>query len=267
MGRPALANSAATLSERVTDLIERVDYQRADSDEIREAIFRLRYDCYLREHAIQPSFEKRFTDPYDELGNAWIFGLHLDGRLVSSIRLSVATRDFPEMPAMWAFHDELMPLLDAGKIIIDPTRHVVDKDAARQYPNLVYLTMRLGWVAAEYFQADVVLATVRTEHQAFYRKVFGHRLVAPARAYRTLIKPLSLMTLDYFAARESVNRRYPFFRSTFFERRMLFERLQVPEMAEDLAPRLKVVALPAGPARSQEREPALSQEREAAFIA
>jgi hypothetical protein len=264
MGRPALANSAATLNERVTDLVERVDYQRADSDEVREAVFRLRYDCYLRERAIQAGFEKRFTDPYDELGNTWIFGLHLDGKLVSSIRLSVATRDFPEMPAMWAFQDELMPLLDAGKIIIDPTRHVVDKDAAREYPNLVYLTMRLGWVAAEYFQADVVLATVRTEHQAFYRKVFGHRLVAPARPYRTLIKPLSLMTLDYFAAKESVNRRYPFFRSTFFERRMLFERLQVPELAEDLAPRLKVVASPPRAVPFPERQAA--SEREAAFI-
>jgi len=32
------------------------------------------------------------------------------------------------------------------------------------------------------------------------------------------------MALDYAQARERVPQRYPFFRSTFFERRMLFGR-------------------------------------------
>lgn len=32
------------------------------------------------------------------------------------------------------------------------------------------------------------------------------------------------MTIDYPAVAEDVHRRYPFFRSTLFERRMLFER-------------------------------------------
>jgi hypothetical protein len=32
------------------------------------------------------------------------------------------------------------------------------------------------------------------------------------------------MTVDYAAVAEQVHQRYPFFRSTFFERRMLFDR-------------------------------------------
>ncbi len=32
------------------------------------------------------------------------------------------------------------------------------------------------------------------------------------------------MSLDYQAERERIVARYPFFRSTYFERRMLFER-------------------------------------------
>ena len=61
---------------------------------------------------------------------------------------------------------------------------------------------------------------------ALYRRVFGHKLVCEARHYPLLAKPISLMMLDYFAERDRVNRRQPFFRTTFFERRMLFERLQ-----------------------------------------
>jgi N-acyl amino acid synthase FeeM len=224
---------------RLLDLLENADFRRADSDDEREAIFRLRYDAYVSEGGIKPGFQRRFTDPYDEAGNAWIFGIHLNGRLVSSIRLHVATKEFPEAPSLAVFPEFLEPQLEAGRILIDPTRHCVDRHVMHQYPQLVYLTMRLGWLAAEYFQADTVLAAVRTEHQAFYKRVFGHRLVCAARPYPLLEKPISLMTLDYFEARDRVNSRQPFFRSTFFERRMLFERLQ-----EAVAPAIGVRQLP-----------------------
>ena len=42
--------------------------------------------------------------------------------------------------------------------------------------------------------------------------------------YPLLIKPITLMTANYREVSDYVYRRYPFFRSTYFERRMLFER-------------------------------------------
>lgn len=228
MSAVALSVPQQTFSDRLLELQEMADYRRADREVEREAIFRLRYDAYLGEGGIPPNFEKRFTDPYDDLGNAWIFGVYLEDRLVSSIRLHVATKEFPDMPTRGVFPEFLQPELDAGKIIIDPTRHAVDREAMRRYPQLVFLTMRLGWMAAEYFQADTVLAAVRNEHRAFYKRVFGHRMICDARPYPLLAQPISLMTLDYFSQREDVHRRYPFFRSSVFERRMLFERLQQP---------------------------------------
>jgi hypothetical protein len=68
----------------------------------------------------------------------------------------------------------------------------------------------------------MLLATVRVEHQAFYRRVFGHRVICDARHYPSLTKPISLMALDYPTARDRVLQRNPFFRSSLFERRMLF---------------------------------------------
>ena len=81
---------AKSLSDRVLALLERVNYRRADSAEEREAIFRLRYEAYLREGAIPSSTSKRFCDALDDTTNAWIFGLYIEGELVSSIRLHVA---------------------------------------------------------------------------------------------------------------------------------------------------------------------------------
>ncbi|HVY18733.1 MAG TPA: hypothetical protein VHA70_01465 [Bauldia sp.] len=249
MGVVALSDEPLSFAERGQALLEQLDFRRAETEEEREAIFRLRYDCYLGENAIVPNFERRFTDPFDEKGNSWLFGLHLDDKLVASMRIVVATKEFPELPAMWSFGAEIMPELEAGKIIIDPTRFVVDKSVSRYHPHLAYMTARVGWIAGEYFQADTILATVRREHQAFYRRVFNYKLARDPRPYPTLLKPLSLMTLDYFAERDRVNRRYPFFRSTFFERRSMFERLQEPmKTTAPLRAPLRVVD-PAAPAR------------------
>jgi hypothetical protein len=88
---------------------------------------------------------------------------------------------------------------------------------------LPYVTVRLAWISGEYFRPHLAIATVRTEHQAFYKRIFGKQVVAAARPYPTLTKPLSLLTLDYFAAKDKVNQRYPFFVSTEAERRALFE--------------------------------------------
>jgi hypothetical protein len=118
----------------------------------------------------------------------------------------------------------LSPTLASGRTIVDPTRFVVDRTASRRYPELCYVTTRLAWLASEYFNTNLLLATVRAEHQAFYRRVFGHRLICEPRYYPSLIKPICLMALDYRLACERVVQRYPFFRSTVAERRALFER-------------------------------------------
>jgi hypothetical protein len=240
----AFAEAPQTFSERVARLLEKVDYRLALDDDDKDAIYRLRYDAYLREGAIGPSFSRRFQDKFDDKDNTWTYGFYIDGRLVGSIRIHIATSAYPDMPALLSFPEILGPELDAGKVIIDPTRFVIDWRASRAYPELRYVVVRLPFVACEFFGADLLLATVRTEHQAFYKRVFGHQVVAPARPYATLVKPLSLMTLDYLAGKDRVQQRYPFFRSTFFERRMLFD------MAAAIPPSLPV-ELPAK--RSVER--------------
>ena len=219
----AYAASPQPFSERVSALLEKVDYRLAVTDDDRDAIYRLRYDAYLKEGAIPPSFARRFSDKYDDLDNCLSYGVIVDGELAASLRLHVASTAYPKLPALGVFADILTPSLEAGCTIIDPTRFVIDQAMARRYPELPYVTTRIGWMAGEYFRADLILATVRTEHQAFYKRVFGHHPVADARPYPTLIKPLSLMILDYFAMKDRVHQRYPFFRSTLFERRMLFD--------------------------------------------
>ena len=213
-----------SFSDRVAELLNRIDCRRILSGEDREAVARLRYQAYLREGAISPNFSKTFSDTYDDSENAWIFGLYIDDELASSIRIHVATEDEPVFPSLEVFADLLEPELKAGKTIVDPTRFVTDPKLSRMYPGLPYVTLRLCWLAAEYFSAEHFIVAVRAEHQAYYKRVFNHRSICGPRPYPLLKKPITLMTVQQSVVAEQVHRRYPFFRSTFFERRMLFER-------------------------------------------
>lgn len=218
------AHSNPSFSDLVVELLSRIDARRADSAEQREAIFRLRYDAYRREGVIPANPSATFSDAYDQTPNAYLFGLYIEGKLASSIRIHVATREYPDCPTLEVFPEYLQPELDAGKIIIDPTRFVADEGLSRLHVGLPYATLRLCFLAAEYFHADLGTAPVRVEHQAFYRRALNYQLLCEARPYPLLGKPISLMAIHYRTAVDELWRQYPYIRSTSFERRMLFER-------------------------------------------
>jgi hypothetical protein len=207
-----------------TELPSHFSYRLMETEAEKEEIFQLRYRAYLHEGAILPRPDHRLTDRFDDQPNSWIFGIYAEGHLASSIRISVATRAVPLTPAVDAFGDILQPELDAGKVIVDPNRFVADPSREKRWPELPYVTVRLGYVACAHFSADIGTATVRKEHQAFYRRVFLQRVLCDPRPYPTLTKPLSLMAADYVEVRERIFQRYPYFRSTPAERQRLFSR-------------------------------------------
>jgi hypothetical protein len=136
----------------------------------------------------------------------------------------VATSEWRTSPSVELFGDLLHPELDKGRIFIDPTRFVADPEKARRYPELPYATVRLGYVAGVHFNADVGLALVRPEHQAFYRRLFLQESWGEPRLLDGLLKPVGLMAAHYPTLRNKVFARYPYLHSSAFERRMLFQR-------------------------------------------
>ena len=211
---------------RNIDPLRHVDYRLAKAPQEKEEIYRLRYRAYLREGAIQESDDQRITDQYDDLINSWTIGVFVSGELCSSIRISVLTSDWRQSCSAQAFGEIITPRIDRGEVIIDPARFVADPDKAKIFPALPYVTLRLAYMACEYFKADTGLAIVRAEHQSFYRRVFMHETIAEPRLFPGLLKPVGLMAVDFPTKRDKVFRRHPMMRSTAFERRMLFERDQ-----------------------------------------
>src|ERR1700761_9686216 len=83
-----------TTPGRNSDLLDSVDYHLARTPAEKEAIYNLRYRAYLREGAVKESPEQRVVDQYEDLPNAWTFGVYLHGELCSSVRISVLTPEW-----------------------------------------------------------------------------------------------------------------------------------------------------------------------------
>ena len=210
--------------ERLSGYLQDADYRVASSKQDRDTLYQLRYKAYRRENTILENSEMRFSDDYDLMDNCWLFGVHLNGRLVSSIRFHIISPQFPKGPAYDVFPDIVRPMISAGKTIVDPTRLVVDRPMTELYPELPYVTIRAAFMAAEYFDAEYMLATVRQEHQAFYKKLFGFQALCEPRRYPSLLKPISLLAANMPLQRDGVVSKFPIFLSSYTERRMLFQQ-------------------------------------------
>ena len=209
-------------TDRVLSLAQRIEYFRAEDDEERREIFRLRYKAYRREEAIAPNAGGLFHDAHDDDDNAFLFGIRLDDRLAGSIRVHVCSPEFAISPGLEVFPDILEPLLAAGESFSDPTRFVVDPDLRSETSLLPHFGLRLGSMACDHFGLDRILATVRQEHAPFYKRLFGLDLLTAPRDYPNLKKPICLMSGYMDDIREKSYRRVPVFPSTSSERAMLY---------------------------------------------
>ena len=148
----------------------------------------------------------------------------IDGELASAMTLHIASDESDALPSLGAFSDVIVPRIGSGCSIVEATRPSARLEFARRLPELSYIALRPAWLAAEYFEADFVLTTVAEQHQAFYRRAFGYRAWCEPRECPGLIGKTACLGLDYCDAKEPVEARYPFFRSTEVERDALFGR-------------------------------------------
>ena len=218
------AEPRASLFVRGGALFERVDYRLIETPEEKDQLYLMRYRAYTHGGLIPPSESERYSDRYDDAPDVRTFGIFVDGELCSSIRLHVLTSERRMSCTTELFGDVLHPRLDKGEVFIDPARFVADPEKAQRFPELPYLTVRLVFLACEYFNADTGLALVRPAHQAFYRRVFLNETIAEPRPFPNALAKVALMASDFRAVREKVLARFPIMRSSAFERRMLFTR-------------------------------------------
>ena len=173
--------------------------------------------------------------------------MYIDDRLVSSIRLHIATPEQRTSPSRGIWPDVLNDILDKGGSYIDPSRFTADHDASLAFPALPYLTLRMAVMACEQFQATYCISSVRPEHAPFYKRVFGSTQLAGEGFWGELTFPVCLYASYIPVMYPRVIERFPFFNSTKEERDILFalEPRGMPAIAPTArqADRLRLLSL------------------------
>ena len=204
------------------DLLDRVQYRRVSVADQFDPVYKLRYDAYRREEFIPINSQQITRDEYDEAPNCYCFGVYIDDKLVSSIRLHIVTAEQPTSPSRTIWPDVLGNILDQGGLYIDPSRFTADHEASLAFPALPYLTLRTAVMACEHFKATYCISSVRPEHAPFYRRVFGSKQLAGEGFWGELAFPVCLYASYIPEMYPRVITRYPFFNSTAQERAIMF---------------------------------------------
>ncbi|NKB53693.1 MAG: hypothetical protein GKR97_15995 [Rhizobiaceae bacterium] len=218
-----LAETAAnlTLEERVDAIAHRVEYRRMVDFEDREAIYHLRRKAHSKKNAnIEEWAAEAVDDPHED--NSATIGLFIDGRLVGSVKVTVATQAYPNCQSRGFAPDLVDALLDKGGVYIDPGRLVADPAATREFSELPYLLIKIPMLACQYFEAHSCFSLVAANHAPFYRRVFRSKMISGPIWYEPLQADVLLMCGSVDDVRASILKRFPFWKANYLEMRQMF---------------------------------------------
>jgi hypothetical protein len=221
--RSQIADATSRFSARLLRFLERVEHRVARTADQREAVYRLRYQGYLRNGLMTERADGQLYDPkYDDGPNAWVTMTLIDGELAGTTRINVAHGDYSGLPASHAYPEVMAARLVDWPVVVEFTRLAARLELSSAYPELAYMIMRPAFLAAEHFGADLAVASPRAEHLAFYQRVFNGVAWCEPCIYPGLTAKFACMGANFRANRERIVARYPFYSSTPAEREALF---------------------------------------------
>jgi hypothetical protein len=223
-------------SAQLSHFSKRVTCKLASSYVERNAIFKLRYQSYFRTGLVSQNSFGRDIEPADHADNAYLMGLCIDRRLVSSLRLQIGSLATPIFSSLELFPDVLEPILRNGQTVVDMSCVATDGELARTYVWLPYMILRSWIMAAEHFHADYITAAVRPQHQVFYQRALHCELRSELRLQPHRLGPVGLVSFNFATSAKRLYENLPFLRSTPSEREQLFERDTPPPKVTGLQP-------------------------------
>jgi hypothetical protein len=230
---PLETSAASSIHEQVLHLLDRTQYRRITTAEDLAAIGRLRYQAFESKGVFTQKLNGLDTliDACDTEPHAMTFGVDIDGELVATIRMHVLNRAWRTSSAMEAFAGVLNPLLDQGSVLTEPNRLAVNFERAPKLPGLLHVVFRLAVMHTCYQEAVASVAAMKTQHAAFYRRIFGSTIVSGPIKHPVYNQEGVLLSTDP-ATFDRLYRRYPSYRFLDAEAALLF----APDHALSVSP-------------------------------
>lgn len=214
--------SRRAFASSIYSLLDRVEYRRIRESEDFNDVARLREQAYKSRSFIDSDRFGPLIDDYDRMADCYVIGVYVDERLVSTVRIHVVSSGHLHGPVASYFPQRAKELTAGGKVYIDPSRFAADREALWDYPLLPFITLRAVSMAHMYFDATNIAMVVRADSASFYSRSFGAVEVEPAQPVANFTVPLVMLAATDDEARQRLDTRYRFFKSTLTEQRMMF---------------------------------------------
>ncbi|MBV7407489.1 GNAT family N-acetyltransferase [Maritimibacter sp. DP1N21-5] len=198
------------MQKQIMETLKECRYSVLSHDDDLDRVYRLRYDCYRAEQSIPMNTSGIMHDAFDDTPNCVHVAVEMNDMFIAAVRLHlVSSLEYPS-PTMEVF-PEINYSVEAGHTLLDPTRFVVHPAARKMRLPVHYLALRIPFLATDFYDTDIALAPVRTEHSAFYLKYLGYEHCGEPRLYPGLKKPVGLLTANVRKHRAEILEKYPFF--------------------------------------------------------
>lgn len=209
--------------QKALKTLEKIEYRKITTSKDIEDVQKLRFEAYSRENNVFSDKAFFRSDKFDNEKNAEIFGLYIENRLASSLRLHRVSAETPQTPSAIYFPEFFAARLAKGDSFLEPTRFVISEEFARRYPSMHFMTMRVCFMATVYYAMPFIMCSVRAEHGSYYKRFFGMRAEVVGKTVPTIAVPADLYVGNVAEKLPLVEKRLPFMRSTEEERRALFD--------------------------------------------
>jgi N-acyl-L-homoserine lactone synthetase len=191
----------------------------ARRDEL-EAIYRLRYEAYLRKGYIPPNPSGKKNDEWDELATTIQFAAVEEGKVLGAVRLVLDSHE--GLPMERVFPREVADLRAQGRKVAEASTLVVDRCHDEPGRKTWLSLCEAVWQEAEARGVDDLCIAVTRNHLKLYKRLL-FELIGAGKHYEALngvfAYPLRL------GARDSrvMNKRWGGYRDAVLRRRFLEE--------------------------------------------
>lgn len=219
----AARESESVFLQKAAATLDKIEYRKITTSKEIEDVQRLRFEAYSRENNVFSDKAFLRSDKFDNERNAEVFGLYIENRIASSLRLHRVTAETPQTPSAVYFPEFFTTRLARGDSFLEPTRFVASEEFARRFPALHFMTMRVCFMATVHYGVPFIMCSVRAEHGSYYKRYFGMHAEVVGKTVPTISVPADLYVGNVAEKLPLVEKRLPFMRSTEQERMALFE--------------------------------------------
>jgi hypothetical protein len=182
---------------------EDINVQIANTDDLKQIAYSIRHDSYVSQGFLDPITGGVFQDHWDDLPNSTTSVVFKKGVPAGSVRASLLDRSrkepgYDQIVCMEIFESEILKITDSMGSLGRPatalelsrlTRH---PDFETSDQDVIFGIFRSQFYLTKAWNADMLIATVRQHHMAFYRRL-GFVKIAEPKPYPRLKFELGLM--------------------------------------------------------------------------